>query len=169
LLPNEVTVEYEKPPTGDRARFNYETGVLQAPRPVDGESLWDFLHECAHANYHRDRRVFERVPRHVTEYECERWTRDRFAEEGILSEEIIKQSSRYLKREIMRDLIAVLRCGLDQRALEYLRENDRADLWQSLDSHIRIQSNGLLTLEAIGSYTGPLTPENNLMNACPQG
>jgi hypothetical protein len=77
LLPKGVTVEYVRPPTGDRARFNYETGLLQAPRPVDAQSLWGFLHECAHAIFHRDRSIFERVPRHVTEYECERWARDR--------------------------------------------------------------------------------------------
>jgi hypothetical protein len=114
LVPTGVRVQYEKPPTGDRARFNYETGVLQAPRPVDEQTLWDFLHECAHAKFHwdqsncRKRSIFDNVPRHVTEYECERWTRGRFAEEQILSDELIKHSSGYLMREIMLDLDAVL-------------------------------------------------------------
>lgn len=68
------------------------------------------------------------VPRHVTEYECERWTRGRFAEEQILSDELITHSSGYLMREIMLHLDAVLDCGLDQRALDYLLPAHRGEL-----------------------------------------
>lgn len=172
LLPNGVTVQYGKPPTGDRARYNYGARLLQAPRPEDAESLWNFLHECAHAILHSDRSVFENAPRHVTEYECERWTWDRFVEKQIVSDEpmkeLMKESSGYLKREIMRDLEDVLNRGLDQRAIGYLLQSDRNDLQNSVDEHLRAQFAGVVTWATIIPYLGHVTPEVHFRNpACP--
>lgn len=161
LLPNRVTVQYGCPPTGDRARYNYAARILQAPRPTDPRSLWNFLHECAHATLHTDRSVFGSVPRQVTEYECERWTRDRFAEKKIPSDELMQESSGYLKREIMLDLVEVVDRGLDQRALQYLLPLDRSDLLESVDKHLRSQSGGVVTWATINPYAGPVTSEED--------
>src|ERR1700730_12977900 len=128
LLPRRIrNVDYSKPPAQlgvIRGRYIYDTDTLQAPKPIDPQSLWDFLHECAHANFHWDRPIFNKVPQHVTEYECEQWTWDRFVEEGI-SDGMREQSSVYVRGEIRMNFPMLHKHGLDQRALDYLLEADR--------------------------------------------
>jgi hypothetical protein len=169
LLPAGVKPIYERPKNGDRAAFDFEYGVIHAPEPVNNQALWDFSHECAHARLHWDRPgrrmqpEFASAPRHVTEYECERWTFYRFRDAKFLSNDMIKQSSAYLMREIMLDLEAILCCGLYQPAIDYLLSNHHQEVERRFEEHIRKSSFGLVGWNSIEKLIETFTPEEELM------
>jgi hypothetical protein len=67
------------------------------------------------------------------EYECERWTWDRFVEEGIANQTMRGQSSSYLLEEIKKEFPILHDKGLDERARDYLLEVDRDRLFKLYD------------------------------------
>jgi hypothetical protein len=169
LRPRRVKeIDYSKPPDGNLARFNPDGGILQAPPPIDEKSLWNFLHEYAHANFHWDRRIWDSVPRHVKEYECERWTKDRFEEEGILSGKLMEDSRFYVRKEIEQNFDVLHEKGLDKRAIEYLLPAESTQLLALYDNYFLEQSNGLITgSKARFDYMGPTTSEEMLEKSRP--
>jgi hypothetical protein len=75
-LPEGWTSEFRKSLTG----MCYPTRKhLSGPRPVTRKSLYIWLHECAHAHLHADKRK----KRHVEEMEAEQWAHEKMREHGI--------------------------------------------------------------------------------------
>jgi len=71
---------------------------IEAPKPVTRKALYIWLHECAHAQLHRNN---GKVPRHVEEYEAEMWAHARMREHGIpVPHEMTLRAKRYVARKI---------------------------------------------------------------------
>jgi hypothetical protein len=127
---------YKKPKGTDRARYYYTCGLIVAPKPIDAESLWNVLHEYAHALYHNNREIFgsDGIPNHVPEHECEEWARNRFRDEGILTPVLEHDSQVYLIEEARKDC---KRCeGISDRALAYLTLAQRQVLQQEYEDYL---------------------------------
>jgi hypothetical protein len=73
--PTGIAIKYHRPLWGQTW---YDRMI--APRPVCRQSLYIYLHECAH---HHLGHFTGRKPRHVEEYEAERWTHQKMRESGI--------------------------------------------------------------------------------------
>ena len=70
---------------------------IDAPRPVTRKALYIWLHECAHAHLHIDRRK----KRHVEEMEAEMWAHAVMREHGIaVPREVTLRAKRYVGRKI---------------------------------------------------------------------
>jgi hypothetical protein len=101
-VPEGYRVEYRKSLSG--SHYGGETKLIQAPRPVTRKSLYIFLHECAHAHLHRDRRP----KAHVREMEAEKWAHERMREHGVpVPRSMTKRAKRYVARKIRQ----AERCG----------------------------------------------------------
>jgi hypothetical protein len=100
-VPEGYTVEYRKSLSG---RHYGKRKLIQAPRPVTRKSLYIFLHECAHAHLHR-----ERKPKaHVREMEAERWAHEKMREHGIAAP---RDMTRRAKSYVARKIEQAKRCG----------------------------------------------------------
>jgi hypothetical protein len=95
-VPEGYTVEFRKSLSGRHYR---NKKLIQAPRQVTRRSLYVFLHECAHAHLHLDRRP----PVHVMEMEAEKWAHEKMREHGIaVPRKMTKQAKRYVASKIRR-------------------------------------------------------------------
>jgi hypothetical protein len=93
-VPDGYTVEYRKSLSG---RHYGKRKLIQAPRPVTRKSLYVFLHECADAHLHRDRKP----KAHVREMEAERWAQEKMREHGIpVPRDMTKRAKQYVARKI---------------------------------------------------------------------
>jgi hypothetical protein len=93
-VPEGYTVEYRKSLSG---RHWGTRKLIQAPRPVTRKSLYIFLHECAHAHLHVERRP----KAHVREMEAEKWAHDKMRENGVpVPRSMTKRAKAYVGRKI---------------------------------------------------------------------
>jgi hypothetical protein len=124
-----VTPPYE-------ARIEYtdrEKGlaIIEADPPDTAEKLWARLHEYAHLVLEHWRDELYCRPYHVKEYECEIWTLNRFREEDILNDQLVDKSKEYVFDAIrweVQSLEGKPYEGLSERALDYLTEEQRAEV-----------------------------------------
>ena len=113
-LPRGYAVEYRKGLCG----MHYGgRALIKVPRPTTPESLYIFLHECAHAYLHTG--SGKRTPTHAGELEAELWAHAKMAEHGIpVPPKITEQGKQYVARKIVQ---AERRGGkyFDPRAIEF--------------------------------------------------
>ncbi len=94
-VPEGYTLAYRKSLSG---RCRYRRKLLEAPRPVTRKALYIFLHECAHAHLGHGN---GRVPRHVREFEAERWAHEKMRESGIpVPRSMTLRAKQYVARKI---------------------------------------------------------------------
>lgn len=73
-------------------------GNLHAPRPSTRKALYIFLHECAHFVLH----ARSRKPRHVEEWEAERWAHERMRAAGLaVPREMTRRAKSYVAWKIL--------------------------------------------------------------------
>jgi hypothetical protein len=78
-------------------RCYFKREIIAAPKPRTRKSLYVFLHECAHANLHGD----SNKPRHVEEYEAEKWAHDKMKEHGVpVPRTMTKRAREYVAKKI---------------------------------------------------------------------
>jgi hypothetical protein len=96
-LPKGYRVEHRKSLSG----MHYGGRMLiKTPRPVTANSLYIFLHECAHAYLHTD--SGKQAPRHVEEMEAEQWAHAKMEKHGIaVPPEITERARKYVARKIV--------------------------------------------------------------------
>lgn len=95
-VPEGYTIKYRKSLTG---RHYGGAKLIDAPRPVTRKSLYIFLHECAHAHLHRDRRP----PVHVMEMEAEQWAHRIMRENDVaVPKSMTVRAKAYVRRKIKR-------------------------------------------------------------------
>lgn len=114
-VPEGYTVEWRKSLSG---RHYGGAKLIQAPRPLTRKSLYIFLHECAHAHLHRDRRP----KAHVREMEAEKWAHEKMREHGIA---VPRTMTRRAKQYVARKIRQAKRSGaksIDPRAARYAAE-----------------------------------------------
>lgn len=76
---------------------NLQTGVIKAPKPFTRKALYIFLHELAHIVLRHD----GKKPRHVEEYEAERWAHERMRRHGLsVPRQMTKRAKRYVAHKI---------------------------------------------------------------------
>jgi hypothetical protein len=93
-VPEGYTIQYRKNLSG---RHYSKKKLIQAPRPVTRKALYIFLHECAHAHLHRDRKP----KAHVREMEAEQWAHKRMREHGIaVPRDMTQRAKEYVGRKI---------------------------------------------------------------------
>jgi hypothetical protein len=93
-VPDGYTVQYRKSLSG---RHYGKRKLIQAPRPVTRKSLYIFLHECAHAHLHQDRKP----KAHIREMEAEQLAHARMREHGIpVPREMTNRAKSYVARKI---------------------------------------------------------------------
>jgi len=88
FVPTGWTVQYRKSLSGV---CNHTRKVIAAPRPRTRKALYIFLHECAHAHLHGPK---TRKPRHVKEWEAERWTQAKMCEHGIAVPRVMQRRAK---------------------------------------------------------------------------
>ena len=94
-----------------------ESKRIDAPRPVTRKALYIFLHECAHAHLHVDRKP----KAHVREMEAEMWAHARMREHGIA---VPRAMTARAKRYVARKIVQAKRCGaksIDRKAAQYAK------------------------------------------------
>lgn len=113
-LPRGYRVEYRK---GLSGRHYGSLSLIEAPRPTTPETLYIFLHECAHAYLHTGSGW--RVKPYMAELEAELWAHAKMAEAGVpVPPEMTERAKQYVALKIVQ---AERRGGknFDRRALEY--------------------------------------------------
>jgi hypothetical protein len=113
-VPEGYRVEYRKSLSGSHYG---ESKLIQAPRPVTRKSLYIFLHECAHAHLHVDRRP----KAHVREMEAEKWAHEKMRENGV---PVPRQMTHRAKRYVARKIRQAIRSGakkIDGEAARYAK------------------------------------------------
>lgn len=79
----------------------YSPEWISVPRPFTRRALHIFLHECAHVVLGHVGPKTGRKPRHVEEYEAERWAFDRMREAGIsVPRKSLERAKRYVAYKI---------------------------------------------------------------------
>lgn|SRR5262245_7592371 len=97
-VPPGYTIGYRKSLTG---RHHGKRKLIQAPRPVTRRSLYVFLHECAHAHLHVERRL--KV--HVMEMQAEQWAHEKMRENGVpVPHKETRRAKRYVAHKIRKAL-----------------------------------------------------------------
>lgn len=160
--PGHVVVDFSKPPGYDRGRFYHSENPqrLQAPKPHDLESLWNYLHECAHATLHAEVNSRE-IPEYIREYEAEIWTQCRFHREGLTYEDGHQLSSEYLLSQIQAHYDEVAWNGIDRRIQAYLTASDWVVMQKSFDNWAKETG---LTFDMLPDYRGKTTPNSRLFS-----
>jgi hypothetical protein len=114
-VPEGYTIEYRKSLSG---RHYSGKRLIQAPRPVTRKSLYIFLHECAHAHLHRDRRP----KAHVREMEAEKWAHEKMREHGVpVPRSMTERAKSYVGRKIRQAQQAGAK-RIDPRATAFARK-----------------------------------------------
>lgn len=75
---------------------------IEAPRPLTRKALYIYLHEIAHViRGHCDTKC--RKPRHLREYEAEKWAHDKMHAHGIaVPRKMTSRAGSYVRRKIRR-------------------------------------------------------------------
>jgi hypothetical protein len=95
-LPEGWTHEFRKSLSG---MCYWHRNHIAAPKPVTRKSLYIWLHECAHAHLHLERKGHK--PRHVEEMEAEQWAHAKMREAGVpVPRTMTKRAKRYVARKI---------------------------------------------------------------------
>lgn len=102
-LPGWFSHSFRKSLSGHCDYVNME---VVGPRPVTRRSLYIWLHECAHARLHyplwaANKAAYKRKPKHVLEYEAERWAHEQMRAHGIaVPKAMTDRAKRYVARKI---------------------------------------------------------------------
>lgn len=97
---------------------------IEAPRPVTRKALYIYLHEVGHVILgHCDAKC--RKPRHLREYEAEKWAHDRMRAHGIAVPRIMTSRARsYVRRKIRRAQARGAK-KIDRRAQVFARMTEK--------------------------------------------
>ncbi|PWL16595.1 hypothetical protein DKP76_16625 [Falsochrobactrum shanghaiense] len=96
-VPDGYTVKFRKSLSG--VAYGGKIRRIEAPRPITRKSLYIFLHECAHAHLHFGG---TRLPRHVEEFQAEKWAHSKMREHGIpVPRTMTERAKKYVARKIV--------------------------------------------------------------------